>query len=131
MVGVGGMLQLDRLKARLDAAGALPPDFGISEFQLARRIAAEEKKVLDTFLAAINCGVADYVDGDPVFSARNQLYLDYTVESPDGITGVSVKDGKKRGVAWDWGVEFLGGKRGQRALGVFQRRLNPMLRRCG
>jgi peptide chain release factor 3 len=96
MVGVVGMLQLDVLKARLDAEYSLPVDFEISEFQLARWIAAEDRKKLDTFLAANNSGVADDVDNDPVFLAKNQFYLDYTRERSDGITFLSVKDVKKR-----------------------------------
>lgn len=96
LVGVVGMLQLDVLKARLDAEYSLPVDFEISEFQLARWIAAEDRKKLETFLAANNSGVADDVDNDPVFLARNQFYLDYTRERSDGITFLSVKDVKKR-----------------------------------
>jgi peptide chain release factor 3 len=96
MVGVVGMLQLDVLKARLDAEYSLPVDFEISEFQLARWIAAEDRKKLEIFLAANNSGVADDVDGDPVFLAKNQFYLDYTRERSDGITFLSVKDVKKR-----------------------------------
>jgi peptide chain release factor 3 len=96
LVGVVGMLQLDVLKARLDAEYSLPVDFEISEFQLARWISAEDRKKLDTFLAANNSGVADDVDNDPVFLARNQFYLDYTRERSDGITFLSVKDVKKK-----------------------------------
>jgi peptide chain release factor 3 len=96
LVGVVGMLQLDVLKARLDAEYSLPVDFEISEFQLARWIVAEDKKKLETFLAANNFGVADDVDSDPVFLAKNQFYLDYTRERSDGITFLSVKDVKKR-----------------------------------
>ena len=96
LVGVVGMLQLDVLKARLDAEYSLPVDFEISEFQLARWISAEDRKKLDTFLAANNSGVADDVDNDPVFLAKNQFYLDYTRERSDGITFLSVKDVKKK-----------------------------------
>ncbi len=96
LVGVVGMLQLDVLKARLDAEYSLPVDFEISEFQLARWIMAEDRKKLETFLAANNSGVADDVDSDPVFLAKNQFYLDYTRERSEGITFLSVKDVKKR-----------------------------------
>jgi peptide chain release factor 3 len=96
LVGVVGMLQLDVLKARLDAEYSLPVDFEISEFQLARWISAEDRKKLETFLAANNSGVADDVDSDPVFLAKNQFYLDYTRERSEGITFLSVKDVKKR-----------------------------------
>ena len=39
--------------------------------------------------------LADDVDGDPVFLARNQFYLDYTRERAEGIHFANVKDVKK------------------------------------
>jgi peptide chain release factor 3 len=97
LVGVVGQLQLDVLKARLDAEYSLPVDFEQSEFQLARWIASDEPKKLDAFIAANGSGVADDVDGDPVFLARNQFYLDYTRERAEGIAFTNVKDVKKKG----------------------------------
>jgi len=41
-------------------------------------------------------GIADDVDGDPVFMARNEFYLGYTQERAEGITFSNVKDVKKR-----------------------------------
>ncbi len=96
LVGVVGSLQLDVLKARLDAEYALPVEFEISEFQLARWISSDDRKRLDAFVAANGSGVADDVDGDPVFLAKNQFYLDYTRERAEGIVFSSVKDVKKR-----------------------------------
>ena len=96
LVGVVGQLQLDVLKARLDAEYGLPVDFEQSEFQLARWIAAEDGKKLEAFIAANGSGVADDVDGDPVFLARNQFYLDYTRERSEGIAFTNVKDVKKK-----------------------------------
>jgi peptide chain release factor 3 len=96
LVGVVGQLQLDVLKARLDAEYGLPVDFEISEFQLARWISSEDRKKLDTFVSANSSGVADDVDGDPVFLAKNQFYLDYTRERAEGIVFGSIKDVKKR-----------------------------------
>jgi peptide chain release factor 3 len=95
LVGVVCMLQLDVLKARLDAEYSLPVDFEISEFQLARWISSDDRKKLDAFVSANGSGVADDVDGDPVFLARNQFYLDYTRERSEGITFSNVKDVKK------------------------------------
>jgi peptide chain release factor 3 len=95
LVGVVGMLQLDVLKARLDAEYSLPVEFEISEFQLARWISSDDPKKLDTFVAANNSGVADDVDGDPVFLARNEFYLGYTRERAEGIVFSNVKDVKK------------------------------------
>ncbi|MGN6311098.1 MAG: peptide chain release factor 3 [Xanthobacteraceae bacterium] len=99
LVGVVGMLQLDVLKARLDAEYSLPVEFEISEFQLARWISSDDPKKLDTFVAANNSGVADDVDGDPVFLAKNEFYLGYTKERAEGIVFSNVKDVKKAGKA--------------------------------
>ena len=96
LVGVVGMLQLDVLKARLDAEYSLPVEFEICEYSLARWISSDDRKKLETFVAANNSGVADDVDGDPVFLAKNQFYLDYTRERAEGIAFSSVKDVKKR-----------------------------------
>jgi peptide chain release factor 3 len=96
LVGVVGMLQLDVLKARLDAEYALPVEFEICEYALARWIGSDDRKALDAFVAANNSGVADDVDGDPVFLAKNQFYLDYTRERAEGIVFSSVKDVKKK-----------------------------------
>lgn len=97
LVGVVGPLQLDVLKARLDAEYSLPVDFEVSEFQLARWISAEDPKTLSAFIAANGSGVADDVDGDPVFLAKNEFYLGYTKERAEGITFSSIKDVKKKG----------------------------------
>ena len=97
LVGVVGPLQLDVLKARLDAEYQLPVSFEVSEFSLARWISSEDRKALDTFVTANNSGVADDVDGDPVFLAKNEFYLGYTRERAPGIVFSSVKDVKKTG----------------------------------
>jgi peptide chain release factor 3 len=96
LVGVVGQLQLDVLKARLDAEYSLPVDFEVSEFQLARWFTATDRKVFDTFVNANGSGIAEDVDGDLVFLARNQFYLDYTGERSPGITFSSIKDVKKK-----------------------------------
>jgi peptide chain release factor 3 len=95
LVGVVGPLQLDVLKARLDAEYSLPVDFEVSEFQLARWISCDDRKKLDAFIAANGSGVADDVDGDPVFLAKNEFYLGYTRERAEGIVFSSIKDVKK------------------------------------
>jgi len=97
LVGVVGPLQLDVLKARLDAEYALPVEFEVSEFQLARWISSDDRKKLDAFIAANGSGVADDVDGDPVFLAKNEFYLGYTRERAEGINFSSIKDVKKKG----------------------------------
>ena len=96
LVGVVGPLQLDVLKARLDAEYSLPVDFEVSEFQLARWISSDDPKKLAAFIAANGSGVADDVDGDPVFLAKNEFYLGYTKERAEGIVFSSIKDVKKK-----------------------------------
>ena len=96
LVGVVGPLQLDVLKARLEAEYALPVEFEVSEFQLARWISSDDRKKLDAFIAANGSGVADDVDGDPVFLAKNEFYLGYTKERAEGIVFSSIKDVKKK-----------------------------------
>lgn len=97
LVGVVGALQLDVLKARLEAEYSLPVEFEVSEFQLARWVSAEDRKKLDTFIAANTSSIADDVDGDPVYLARNEFYLGYTRERAEGIAFTNVKDVKKKG----------------------------------
>ena len=48
------------------------------------------------FIASNGSGVADDVDGDPVFLAKNEFYLGYTKERAEGIEFASVKDVKKK-----------------------------------
>jgi peptide chain release factor 3 len=96
LVGVVGPLQLDVLKARLDAEYSLPVEFEVSEFSLARWVSSDDKKKLEAFISANGSGIADDVDGDPVFMAKNEFYLGYTKERAEGITFSNVKDVKKR-----------------------------------
>jgi peptide chain release factor 3 len=96
LVGVVGPLQLDVLKARLDAEYQLPVSFEVSEFSLARWISSDNPKKLDAFMTANNSGVADDVDGDPVFLAKNDFYLKYTKERAEDIVFADIKDVKKK-----------------------------------
>ncbi|MCP3469441.1 peptide chain release factor 3 [Bradyrhizobium sp. CCGUVB1N3] len=97
LVGVVGALQLDVLKARLEAEYSLPVEFEVSEFQLARWVSSDDRKKLDTFVAANTSSIADDVDGDPVYLAKNEFYLGYTRERAEGIEFANVKDVKKKG----------------------------------
>src|SRR6186713_3299226 len=96
LVGVVGPLQLDVLKARLDAEYSLPVEFEVSEFQLARWVSSDDRKKLEAFIAANGSGIADDVDGDPVFMAKTEFYLGYTRERAEGINFSNVKDVKKK-----------------------------------
>ena len=74
----------------------LPVEFEVSEFQLARWVSSDDRKKLEAFIAANGSGIADDVDGDPVFMAKNEFYLGYTRERAEGINFSNVKDVKKK-----------------------------------
>jgi peptide chain release factor 3 len=92
LVGVVGPLQLDVLQVRLKEEYGLDVLWDTAEFALARWISCDDPKALDTFVKANSLGIADDLDGDPVFLARNQFYLDYTRERAPGIVFTDVKD---------------------------------------
>jgi peptide chain release factor 3 len=94
LIGVVGPLQLDVLRDRLAAEYGLPVEFDQSEFALARWISAPERKALDDFAEANRSGIAEDLDGDPVYLARSQFYLDYTRERAPGVVFTDVKDVK-------------------------------------
>jgi peptide chain release factor 3 len=96
LVGVVGPLQLDVLKARLSAEYGLTIDWGISEFQLARWIAAADRKSLDRFVTRYPASIAEDADGDPVFLARTAFDLEYTGKNNDDIIFSDVKDIHRR-----------------------------------
>jgi peptide chain release factor 3 len=99
LIGVVGPLQLDVLRDRLATEYGLPVEFDISEFQLARWISADDRKRYDEFIEANRSGIAEDLDGDAVYLARSQFYLDYTRERAPGIVFTDVKDVKAAKVA--------------------------------
>jgi peptide chain release factor 3 len=96
MVGVVGPLQLDVLKVRLDAEYGLEIGFETPEFQMARWISCDDDKKLNDFVQANYSSVAEDLDGDRVFMARNQFILDYTSERAPGIVFTDIKDVKNK-----------------------------------
>jgi peptide chain release factor 3 len=92
LVGVVGPLQLDVLRVRLKEEYGLDVMWDVAEFELARWIAAADPKTLEAFVNANPMGIADDLDGDQVFLARNQFYLDYTKERAAGIVFTDIKD---------------------------------------
>jgi peptide chain release factor 3 len=95
LVGVVGPLQLDVLKARLDAEYGLQISLEQSEFDLARWVSAEDRIKLDAFITAKNFSMASDLDGDPVFMAKSNFDLDYTRERAPGVVFSDIKDVKK------------------------------------
>jgi peptide chain release factor 3 len=95
LVGVVGPLQLDVLKVRLAGEYGLDIGFEQPEFQLARWLSSAERKTVDEFVSANYSSVAEDLDGDKVFMARNQFILDYTRERAPDIVFTDIKDVKK------------------------------------
>ncbi len=96
LVGVVGALQLDVLQVRLAGEYGLDIGFETPEFQLARWIACADKKKLDDFVKANYSSIAEDLDGDMVFMARNQFTLDYTRERAPGLVFTDIKDVKNK-----------------------------------
>jgi peptide chain release factor 3 len=99
LVGVVGPLQLDVLKARLNAEYGLEIDYETPEYQLARWISSDDAKVLEQFVETNYSSVAEDLDGDRVFMARNQFILDYTRERAPGVVFRDIKDVKEKAAA--------------------------------
>jgi peptide chain release factor 3 len=95
LVGVVGPLQLDVLKVRLAQEYGLDIDYETPEFQLARWISSDDRRKLDDFVQAHYSSVAEDLDGDKVFMARNAFILDYTRERAPGIGFADIKDVKR------------------------------------
>jgi peptide chain release factor 3 len=89
-------LQLDVLKVRLAGEYGLEIDFETPEFQLARWISCADAQKIDDFVQANYSSVAEDLDGDRVFMARNQFILDYTSERAPGVDFTDIKDVKNK-----------------------------------
>ena len=96
LVGVVGPLQLDVLKVRLSEEYGLEIAFEQPEFQLARWIASADGKKIEDFVQTNYSSCAEDLDGDKVFTARNQFILDYTRERELGISFTDIKDVKDK-----------------------------------
>ena len=95
LVGVVGQLQLDVLKA------GWTRNIRCRWSSRCRNSSSHagslrHPKKLEAFIANNNSGIADDVDGDPVFMAKNEFYLGYTKERAEGIEFSAVKDVKKK-----------------------------------
>ena len=99
IVGVVGALQLDVLKERLDAEYGLPIDFEQCAYAVCRWITSTDPKAVQTFIDTHRSGMADDLDGDPVFLASSAFNLRYDAERSPLITFTDVKDYQKVGVA--------------------------------
>ncbi len=91
MVGVIGTLQLDVLQARLRGEYGVAIGFETPPFQLARWVSGE-KGALARFVAEQRNGMADDVDGDPVFLASSAFMMRRTTELHPALTFRDIKD---------------------------------------
>ena len=96
LVGVVGPLQLDVLRQRLADEYGLEIDWTVAEFSLARWITAEDRKLIDQFVSTYRASIAEDLDGDLVFLARNAFNLDYTAQQSPGIAFSNVKDVREK-----------------------------------
>jgi peptide chain release factor 3 len=92
LVGVVGPLQLDVLQVRLKEEYGLEVMWDTAEFALARWVSSDDPGLLAKFIADHGVSIAEDVDGDPVFLARNDFYLGYTRDRAPGIVFKDVKD---------------------------------------
>ena len=99
IVGVVGTLQLDVLQSRLAAEYSVPIGFETTPYNIARWISAENKAEIDKFAAVNRSGMADDVDGDPVFLSSSAFMMRRTEEMAPAITFRDVKDHRVEKVA--------------------------------
>lgn len=91
MVGVVGTLQLDVLVARLAGEYGVPIGFDTTPFQMARWISGD-RALIEKFSQEQRTGMADDVDGDPVFMGTSAFMLRRTMELNPGLTFRDIKD---------------------------------------
>jgi peptide chain release factor 3 len=98
IVGVVGTLQLDVLQARLASEYGVGIGFEATPYNLARWISGE-KLALAKFVQEQRTGMADDVDGDPVFLATSAFMMKRTADLNQGITFRDIKDHRAEKVA--------------------------------
>ena len=91
IVGVVGALQLDVMASRVAAEYKVAIDFEPAPFATARWLVGEDRAVR-AFVDANRSTVADDVDGDPVYLARNAWELNYTREKYPDVRFVEIKE---------------------------------------
>jgi peptide chain release factor 3 len=99
LVGVVGTLQLDVLQARLAAEYGVAIGYDQPPFALARWIASGDRAALDRFISDNRGGIADDLDGDPVFLATSAFMMRRAAELNPAVTFREVKDHRAERVA--------------------------------
>ncbi|WMS41760.1 peptide chain release factor 3 [Acuticoccus sp. MNP-M23] len=91
IVGVVGALQLDVMASRVAAEYKVAIDFEAAPYATARWLLGDERAVKN-FVDVNKSTVADDVDGDPVYLARNGWELNYTREKYPDVKFVETKE---------------------------------------
>ncbi|MEM7696189.1 MAG: peptide chain release factor 3 [Pseudomonadota bacterium] len=91
IVGVVGALQLDVMASRVAAEYKVAIDFEPAPFSTARWLSGDERAVR-SFVDTNKSTVADDVDGDPVYLARNAWELNYVKEKHPDIAFLETKE---------------------------------------
>ncbi len=99
LVGVVGPLQLDVLQARLGAEYGVGIGFENSPYALARWVTSTDGVALAKFIAENRSGMADDVDGDPVFLASSAFMMRRAEEFAPSLTFRDIKDVRAEKVA--------------------------------
>ncbi|MDB5690836.1 MAG: peptide chain release factor 3 [Sphingomonas bacterium] len=92
IVGVVGQLQLDVLISRLQAEYKVDAAFEPSPWETARWIAADDEKLIKTFLENNRSATATDRDGAPVFLARDAWDVNYVAQRNPEIRFTATKD---------------------------------------
>jgi peptide chain release factor 3 len=92
IVGVVGQLQLDVLAARIEAEYNIKVALEPAPYETARWVAADDKKVLESFMAATRSAMAHDRDGNPVFLARNMWELNHQMQSHPDVRFTKTKE---------------------------------------
>ncbi len=92
IVGVVGVLQLDVLAARAKQEYRVEIVFEDTPFAVARWLRADDEKRLSDFVKAHPSSVVLDRDDRPVFMARNDWDLDYTLRNNEGIEFLKTKE---------------------------------------
>ena len=98
IVGVVGTLQLDVLQARLMGEYGVKIGFEPVPYSLARWVTGE-KLLVERFVGENRTGMADDVDGDPVFLASSAFMMRRAAEQNEGLTFRDIKDVRAEAVA--------------------------------
>jgi peptide chain release factor 3 len=99
LVGVVGTLQLDVLQARLGAEYGVAIGFEASPYALARWVSSDDRAALQKFIAENRSGMADDVDGDPVYLATSAFMMRRASELAPTLAFRDIKDVRAERVA--------------------------------